>query len=53
MSSVLLEATVQDRQGHYVDGLGADGFVLEENGVRSSDVVRPETMPATYALVVD
>jgi len=54
VSSVLLEATVQDRQGHYVDGIGADGFVLEENGVQQQlDVVRPETMPATYALVVD
>ncbi len=54
VSSVLLEATVQDRQGHYVDGLGADGFVLKENGIQQQlDVVRPETMPATYALVVD
>ncbi len=54
VSSVLLEATVQDPHGRYVEGIGPDGFVLEENGVcQQLDVVRPETMPATYALVVD
>jgi VWFA-related protein len=54
VSSVLLEATVQDAQGRYVEGISPEGFVLEENGVcQQLDVVRPETMPATYALVVD
>lgn len=52
--SVLLEATVRDAQGRFVPGLGADGFTLEENGVRQPlDVVRPETLPATYTLLVD
>ncbi len=54
VSSVLLEATVQDRDGRYIDGLTAGSFALDENGVRQQlDVVRPETMPAAYALVVD
>jgi VWFA-related protein len=54
VSSVLLEATVEDAQGRYIEGLDASGFVLEENGDRQTlDVVRPETMPATYALLVD
>jgi Ca-activated chloride channel family protein len=52
--SVLLEATVQDAQGRFVPGLHADGFTLEENGLRQTlDVVRPEMLPATYALLVD
>jgi len=52
--SVLLEASVQDAQGRFVPGIGADGFALEENGVRQPlDVVRPETLPATYTLLVD
>jgi Ca-activated chloride channel homolog len=54
VSSVLLEATVQDRVGRYVDGLRPEAFSLEESGVpQKLDVVRPETMPATYALLVD
>lgn len=52
--SVLLEATVQDGQGRFVGGIGARGFTLEEDGVgQSLDVVRPETLPATYTLLVD
>jgi Ca-activated chloride channel family protein len=52
--SVLLEATVQDAQGRFVAGIGADRFALEENGVRQKlDVARPETLPATYTLLVD
>ncbi len=40
--SVLLEATVQDAQGRFVPGIGADSFALEENGVRQKlDVARP------------
>ena len=54
VSSVLLEATVQDRHGRFIDGLAPGAFSLDENGVRQQlDVVRPETMPATYALLVD
>ena len=52
--SVLLEATVQDAQGRFVPGIGADSFALEENGVRQKlDVARPETLPAMYTLLVD
>jgi Ca-activated chloride channel family protein len=54
VSSVLLEATVQDRRGRYVEGLAPGAFSLAESGVAQAlDVVRPETMPATYALLVD
>ncbi len=52
--SVLLEAAVQDAQGRFVPGLGAGRFTLSENGVRQTlDVVRPETLPSTYTLLVD
>ncbi len=52
--SVLLEATVQDAQGRFVEGLHANDFTVNENGVRQTlDVVRPETLPATYTLLVD
>jgi Ca-activated chloride channel homolog len=52
--SVLLEATVQDAQGRFVSGIGADSFALDENGVRQKlDVARPETLPAMYTLLVD
>ena len=52
--SVLLEATVQDRQGRFVGGIGAGAFRLQEDGVEQTpDVVRPETLPATYTLLVD
>jgi hypothetical protein len=52
--SVLLEATVQDAQGRFVEGIGAGSFALEENGVRQTlDVARPETLPAVYTLLVD
>jgi Ca-activated chloride channel homolog len=52
--SVLLEATVQDAQGRFVEGIGAGSFALDENGVRQKlDVARPETLPAMYTLLVD
>jgi VWFA-related protein len=52
--SVLLEASVQDAQGRFVPGIAANGFALEENGVRQKlDVARPETLPAIYTLLVD
>ena len=52
--SVLLEATVQDPQGRFVGGIGAGAFTLKEDGVEQTlDVVRPETLPATYTLLVD
>jgi Ca-activated chloride channel homolog len=54
VASVLLEATVQDRVGRFVTGLDAGYFTLSEDGVpQSIDIVRPETLPATYTLLVD
>ncbi len=52
--SVLLEATVHDKQGRFISGIGAGGFSLKEDGVgQTPDVVRPETLPATYTILVD
>ena len=54
VSSVLLEATVVDKQGNHVAGLDGGSFQLSENGhPESIDFVRPETMPSTYTLLVD
>jgi VWFA-related protein len=54
VSSVLLEATVLDKQGNYVAGLDHGGFRLSENGhPEPIDFVRPETMASTYTLLVD
>jgi VWFA-related protein len=52
--SVLIEATVHDKTGHPIAGLGKSNFVLEEDGARQElEVVRPEIMPATYVMLVD
>ena len=52
--SVLVEATVHDKTGRSIAGLGKSGFVLEEDGARQQlDVVRPEALPATYVMLVD
>jgi Ca-activated chloride channel homolog len=52
--SVLLEAGVHDKQGRFVTDLDASAFTLQEDGVRQTlEVVRPETLPATYTLLVD
>jgi len=52
--SVLVEATVHDKTGHPISGLGKSGFVLTEDGVpQALDVVRPEQLPATYVMLVD
>jgi Ca-activated chloride channel homolog len=54
VSSVLLEATVQDAQARFVTGLAADAFTLTENDeLQQIDIVRPETMPATFTLLID
>jgi VWFA-related protein len=54
ISSVYVEATVQDKGGRFVTGLGADGFQLSEDGVpQALDVVRTQQLPATYTLLVD
>jgi Ca-activated chloride channel homolog len=52
--SVLLEVSVHDKQGRSVAGLGAPAFTLKEDGVTQTlQMVRPETLPATYTLLVD
>jgi Ca-activated chloride channel homolog len=54
VSSVLLEATVQDKSGRYVGGLDAHDFVVEEDGVpQTTDLVQTEALEATYTLLID
>jgi VWFA-related protein len=54
ITSVLVEAGVYDKTGRMVKGLTAPEFVLEEDGVRQTpDMVGQETIPTTFALLVD
>lgn len=54
VSAVLLETSVQDRFGRYVTGIDAAAFSVAEDGVpQHLDLVRSETLPATYTLLVD
>jgi Ca-activated chloride channel homolog len=54
VSSVILETTVQDRFGRFVTGLPPATFsVLEDDVPQALDLVRSETLPATYTLLVD
>ena len=54
VASVLLEASVQDRTGRYVSGLGTGALLLSEDEVTQTiDLVRPETLPTVYTLLVD
>ena len=54
VTSVGLEATVQDPQGHYIGGLDAAQFTLRENGERQTiDVITADAPPATFVLLVD
>jgi Ca-activated chloride channel homolog len=54
ITSVLVEAGVYDKQGRMVRGLSAPEFILEEDGVRQKpDMVAQETIPTTFALLVD
>jgi Ca-activated chloride channel family protein len=54
VSSVLLEATVEDAKGQRVTTLDAEGFALSENGEpQSLDMVRADVLPATYLLLID
>jgi Ca-activated chloride channel homolog len=54
VSSVLVETTVQDSFGRFVTGISPSAFSLLEDGVpQVLDVIRPETLPATYTLLVD
>ena|GEM_PF-1045421 len=54
ITSVLVEAGVYEKNGRMVRGLTAPEFVLEEDGVRQKpDMVAQETVPTTFALLVD
>jgi len=54
VTSVLVEAGVYDTQGRMVRGMTAPEFILEEDGVRQTpDMVAQETIPTTFALLVD
>lgn len=54
VSSVLVEASVYTKKGHYVTGLGLDDFTLREAGApQTLSLVSPESIPATFALLVD
>ena len=54
ITSVLVEAGVYDKAGRMVRGLTAPEFILEEDGVRQvPDMVAQETIPTTFALLVD
>ena len=54
VTSVLVEAGVYDKQGRMVRGMSAGDFILEEDGRRQTpDLVAQETIPTTFALLVD
>ena len=54
VSRVLLEASVYDKLGRFVAGLDRSSFSVLENGVpQEIDLVDHETLPGTYALLVD
>jgi VWFA-related protein len=54
VASVLLEAGVYDRKGHFVVGLRPSQFAVREDGVTQSiDLVSHERVPATFALLID
>lgn len=54
VSRVLLEASVQNSAGRFVSGLTAANFSLREDGVpQSLELLKQETVPVTFALLVD
>jgi VWFA-related protein len=53
-SRVLLEASVYDKVGRFVNGLARSSFTVTEDGVpQEIDLVNQETLPATFALLID
>jgi VWFA-related protein len=53
-SRVLLEASVYDKAGKFVSGLARANFTVTEDGVQQEiDLVNQETLPATFALLID
>jgi Ca-activated chloride channel family protein len=54
VTSVLVDASVYDKTGRPVKGLKAPDFVLEEDGKpQKPDMVAQETIPTTFAVLVD
>jgi Ca-activated chloride channel family protein len=54
VTSVLVEASVQDKKGRFVSGLTADQFILAEDGERQAlEIVRQESVAATFAMLID
>ena len=54
VTSVLVEAGVQDKTGRFLKNLPASAFTVMEDGVpQVLDLARQETVGATYALLVD
>jgi VWFA-related protein len=54
VSSVLLEASVHDRDGRSVAGLTGGDFSLTEDGVAQKlDLVRSDVVDSTYTLLID
>lgn len=53
-SRVLLEASVYDKVGRFISGLARSSFTVTEDGVpQEIDLVSQETLPATFALLID
>lgn len=54
VASVLLEASIQDKAGHFVRNLPPAAFSLLEDGVpQTLDLVQQETVGATFAMLID
>ena len=54
VARVLIDASVQDKTGRYVDTLDAKDFRVFEDGVpQAVDLAQKEELPATFALLID
>lgn len=54
VARVLIDASVQDKTGRYIDNLDAHNFRVLEDGVpQTVDLAQKEELPATFALLVD
>ena len=54
VARVLIDASVQDKTGRYIDNLDAHNFRVLEDGVpQVVDLAQKEELPATFAILVD
>ena len=54
VSSVLVEATVQDKEGRYISWLEKGDFSIAEDGVAQAiDLVQLQDIPTTFTLLID